>query len=62
VVLDGVDSTERGLQVHALAADTLLRLDFPSPVDGRSQRLFAVDSPELALLRRLDSELILVTL
>jgi len=62
IVLEGVDSVERGLQVHVLAPDTLLRLDFPAPIDGRSQRLFAADSAELALLRRSDSELVLVTL
>lgn len=62
VVLDGVEAIERALQVHVLGAEALLRLDFPPPVDGRSQRLFLADSAELALLRRADSELVLVTL
>lgn len=62
VVLEGVEATERALQVHVLAQDALLRLDFPPPVDGRSQRLFGEESLELALLRRFDSELVLVTL
>ena len=62
VVLEGVEPGERGLQVHVLADDALLRLDFPVAVEGRSQRLFMADSPELALLRRTDSELVLVTL
>jgi hypothetical protein len=62
VLLEGTQASERGLQVHVLAEDALLRLDFPQPIEGRSQRLFAADSPELALLRRIDSELVLVTL
>ncbi|MCB1553674.1 MAG: hypothetical protein KDJ14_07660 [Xanthomonadales bacterium] len=62
VVLEGVEAGERALQVHVLGQEALLRLDFPAPVDGRSQRLFPADSPELALLRRTDSELVLVTL
>lgn len=62
IVLDGVEPTERGLQVHVLAEDALLRLDFPLPVDGRSQRLFPAESLELGMLRRMDAELMLVTL
>jgi len=62
-VLEGEPAMHgRALQVHVLATDALLRLDFPAPQDGRSQRLFSADSPELALLRRGDSELLLVTL
>lgn len=62
VVLEGIEASERGLQLHVLAEDALLRLDFPLPIEGRSQRLFAADSAELLMLRRIDSELVLVTL
>lgn len=48
------------VQLHVLTEGDLLRLEFP-PLTGRSsQRLFLANSPELALLRRNDSELVLV--
>lgn len=48
------------VQLHVIAADALLRLDFPPLADGRSQRLFLASSAELALLRRGDTEVLLV--
>lgn len=48
------------VQLHVLAADDLLRLEFPPLVGKHSQRLFSSDSAELALLRRSDSEVVLV--
>lgn len=51
---------ESVLHLHVLAQGDLLRLEFP-PLSGRSsQRLFLADSPELRLMRRNDSELVLV--
>lgn len=59
IVLDGTSASDRGLQLHVIAHDALLRLDFPPPIDGRSQRLLPGDSQELVLLRQTDCELVL---
>lgn len=48
------------VQLHVLTDGDLLRLEFPPLVGRSSQRLFLAESPELALLRRNDSELVLV--
>ena len=49
------------VQLHVLGDDTVLRLDFPPLIDQTSQRLFSSDSLELAMLRRDDTEILLVT-
>ena len=48
------------VQLHVLTDEDLLRLEFPPMVGHRSQRLFLSGSPELSMLCRNDSELILV--
>lgn len=60
--IDPLREAHEGVPVHlhVLTDGDLLRLEFPPLMGRSSQRLFLADSPELALLRRNDSELVLV--